>query len=392
LDLPIQREHLRSTENYCFLLITFYFPKPNLAQYSFTYRGVFSSTTHQMKLHFVFLLAFIVLYLCGCGSSVQHGQVIYVAEGQALVDRGSENGIHSGDRLSVYRKVKLTHPVSGEFLSIFREELAEVSVDAVRKDTSSFQIDGTQKIEPGDKVVVKQHHDGRVTDFAKEVGSVVYVAPESHITDVRLSDELQTGDMLVVVVPLKEILYPISERPVAVEMKKIAEIKIVNLAQNSALASCEVTAFNGLPEIGDVVLKVSNPKLSRWFFDIGKFSRKAVYERAYRQAIRYYGNAEYWKTIKKLKTVETSRAGYEDTLYMLAACYKHLGLFDEAERYFKRAIDAQPDDAKIWLELAYMYINQNLLEKAADAYEQLAKLQPENPKIRMDLENMRKRR
>jgi len=319
--------------------------------------------------------------------------VIYVAEGQALVDRGSESGINIGDRLSVYRKVKLTHPVSGEFLSILREELAEVSVDAVREDTSSFQIDGAWEIEPGDKFVVKQHHDGRVSDFAKEVGSVVYVAPEPHITDVRLNDssELQTGDILVVVALLKEILHPISELPIAVEMKRIAEIKIVNLAQNSTLASCEVTAFRGLPEIGDIVLKVSNPKSSRFFFDIGKFSKKTVYKRAYRQAIRYYGNAEYWETIKRLKTVEASRAGYEDTLYMLAACYKHLGLYDEAERYFKRAIAAKPDDAKIWLELAYMYIDQNLLEKAADAYQQLAKLQPDNPKIWVHLGDVLKR-
>jgi len=340
-----------------------------------------------MKLNIVFVL--IVLYLCGCSSTaVQYGRVIYVADGQVLVDKGTEDGINVGDKLSVYRAVKLTHPVSGEFLGVIREELAEVSVGAVKRDMSSFQIDGANRVQPGDRVTVKEHHDGRVADdFVREVGSIVYVEPESQIVDVRLGDssELQIGDMLVVVVPVGEILHPISERPVAVEMKRISEILIVNFAQNATVASCEVTAFGELPEIDDVVLQVSNPKLSRWFFDIDKFSKKRVYERAYRQALRYYGNAEYWKTIKNLKTVEASNPGYEDTLYMLAACYKHLGLYNKAERYFKRAIDQNPEDPKIWLELAYMHIERNLLKKAADAYQQLAKLQPENPKIRTDL-------
>ena len=371
-------------------------------------------TNFQQSFVIVILLA---SYLCGCGSTVvQQGQVVYVAEGQALVDKGSDSGFDVGDRLLVYRQVKLTHPVSGEFLGVIREELAEVSVDAVRKDTSSFQIDETSSerslscsIEPGDRVTVKEHHDGRVADLVREVGSIVYIEPESQFVAVRLSDssELGTGDILVIVAPVGEIVQPISPTlecggsPIAMEMRKIAEIsirkllnpriKIVNLPGNSTVAGCEVIALNGTPEIGDVVLKVSNPKLSRWFLEIGKFSKRAIYERAYRQAIRYYGNAEYWQAIKKLKTVEVSKAGYEDTLYMLAACYKHLGLYNDAERYFQLAVDKNPDDPKIWLELAYMHLERNLLKKAAEAYEQLAKLQPDNPKIWMDLGDIFKR-
>ena len=76
---------------------------------------------------------------------------------------------------------------------------------------------------------------------------------------------------------------------------------------------------------------------------------------------------------------------FEDKLYLLALSYKHSGMYEKAQNYFQRAARQNPDDAKIWLKLAYMYLEQNRLKEAANAYQQFTKLLPDNYQLWIDL-------
>jgi tetratricopeptide (TPR) repeat protein len=188
--------------------------------------------------------------------------------------------------------------------------------------------------------------------------------------------------------PLRIIQHPISGQKIALQMKKIADVEVVAIDSTSNTASCRITESIASSEIGDAVVKLSETSISSWFQEIDESSEEMIYQRAYRQALEHYESAEYWQVIRNLQTIEALNTGFEDTLYLLAASYKHLSMYDKAQNYFELATRQKPEDAKIWLELAYMYLDQNRLKEAADAYQWLTKLLPDNYQLWIDLSNL----
>ena len=331
-----------------------------------------------------------------CGSSVQQGLVIWAESNQILLDVGSENGIGVGDKATIHRETQLTHPASGEYLGMLKEELTDASIIAVRKDTATAKLAGDAlrsvplTIQPGDKAIVTEQKGAQTTNFVTEIGSVISIEPQFQSIEIAIQNlsEIYPGATLTVAMPKKIIQHPVSGDKIALLMRKIADVEVIAIDSTSNTANCRITESNGSPEIGDAVVKFSETSISSWFQKMDESSEEMIYRRAYRQALRHYESAEYWQVIRNLQTIESLNIGFEDTLYLLAASHKHLGIYDKAQNYFERAMRQKPDDAKIWLELAYMYLDQNRLKEAADAYQQITKLFPDNFQFWIDLSNI----
>ncbi|MBC8234503.1 tetratricopeptide repeat protein [bacterium] len=331
-----------------------------------------------------------------CGSSVQQGLVIWSESNQILLDVGSEDGIGVGDKATIHRETQLTHPASGEYLGMLEEELTDASIIAVREDTATAKLVGDAlrsvplTIQPGDKAIVTEQKDAQTTNFVTEIGAVISIEPQSQSIEITIQNpnEIYPGATLTVAMPKKIIQHPVSGDKIAILMRKIADVEVIAVDSTSNTANCRISESNGSPEIGDIVVKLPETSISSWFQEMDEYSEEMIYRRAYRQALKHYESAEYWQVIRNLKTIESLNIGFEDTLYLLAASYKHLGIYDKAQNYFERAMRQKPDDAKIWLELAYMYLDQNRLKEAADAYQQITKLFPNNFQFWIDLSNI----
>jgi hypothetical protein len=340
---------------------------------------------------------------CACGASVQQSLVIWAEGDQILLDVGSDNGIRVGDKASIYRETRLTHPASSEDLGMLKENLTEASIIAVRENSVTARlVEDTLRpvpliIQPGDKAVIAKpkgeippFEKGGRGDFVTKIGSVAFVEPQSPKIEITIQNptEIFLSATLTVGMPLKIIQHPVSGDKIALLMRKLADIEIVTIDSTSSIANCRVTESSGSPEIGDTVVKLTETSISSWFQEIDESSEEMIYQRAYRQALEHYESAEYWQVIRNLQTIEALNTGFEDTLYLLAASYKHLSMYDKAQNYFELATRQKPEDAKIWLELAYMYLDQNRLKEAADAYQQLTKLLPDNYQLWIDLSNI----
>ena len=356
----------------------------------------------------LFILLSGMVNFWACGSSVQRGIVIWSEGEQILLDIGSDNGIGVGDKASIHREIQLTHPASGEDLGMLKEELTVASIIAVRKNTATAKFAGGARrpvlvgdalhrvpltIQPGDKAVITEQKSGQPTNFVTEIGSVTLVGPQSQSIEITLQNpsKIFLAPTLTVAMPESIIQHPVSGAKIALLMRKIADVEVVAVDSASNTASCRITESKGSLEIGDAVVKLSDPSISAWFQETDEFSEEMILKRAYRQALRHYEAAEYWQVIKNLQTIETLKEDFEDTLYLLAASYKHLGIYDKAQNYFQRAVCQQPEDAKIWLELAYMYLDQNRLKEAAEAYQHLTKLLPDDYRLWIDLSEIHSR-
>ncbi|MBM3236765.1 tetratricopeptide repeat protein [Candidatus Poribacteria bacterium] len=382
-----------------------------------------------IKFYFrLFIILPVMVSFCACGASVQQSLVIWAEDDQILLDVGSDSGIGVGDKASIYRETRLTHPANGEDLGMLKENLTDVSIIAVRKNSVTARlVEDTLRpvpsiIQPGDKAVITKqkgeipsfppHTDGEISssppfskggrgDFVTQIGSVTFVEPQSQNIEIALQNptEIFLSATLTVAMPLRIIQHPVSGQKIALLMQKIADVEVISVDSASNTANCRITesplsplfqrGVGGIsPEIGDPVVKLSETSISSWFQEIDESSEEMIYQRAYRQALRHYESAEYWQVIRNLQTIEALNIEFEDTLYLLAASYKHLGMYDKAQNYFERAVRQKPEDAKIWLELAYMYLDQNRLKEAADAYQQLTKLLPDNYQLWIDLSNI----
>jgi len=350
-------------------------------------------------IEFFFRLLIILLgsiSFLACGSSVQQGLVIWAESDQILLDVGSEDGIGIGDKATIHRETQLTHPASGEYLGMLKEELTDASIIAVREDTATAKLveDALRSvpltIQPGDQAIITEQKGTQTTNFVTEIGSVISIEPQSQSIEIAIQNpnEIYPGATLTVAMPKKIIQHPVSGDKIALLMGKIADVEVIAVDSTSNTANCRITESNGSPEIGDAVVKLSETSISSWFQKMDESSEEMIYRRAYRQALRHYESAEYWQVIRNLQTIESLNIGFEDTLYLLAASYKHLGIYDKAQNYFERAMRQKPNDAKIWLELAYMYLDQNRLKEAADAHQQLTKLLPDNFQLWIDLSNI----
>ncbi|MFQ6039540.1 MAG: tetratricopeptide repeat protein [Candidatus Poribacteria bacterium] len=366
-----------------------------------------------IKIYFgLFIILPVIANFWACSSSVQQGLVIWSEGDQILLDVGSDDGIGVGDKASIHREIQLTHPASGEDLGTLKEKIADASIIAVRKDTATAKLveDNLNSvhptIQPGDKVVITEQKGVQTTNFSATIGSVIFVDSKSQSIDINFlkSSNLYPNEILTVGMPSRILglsakrIDRASGDKIALLMKKIADVEVIAVDSISNTASCRITKSSGLPEIGDTVVKLSEPSISAWFQETDESSEEMILKRAYRQALRYYESAEYWQVIRKLQTIlglsakrieiEASKGDFEDTLYLLAASYKHVGMYDRAQKYFQRAARQKPEDAKIWLELAYMYLEQNRLKEAVNAYQQLTKLLPNNYQLWIDLSNI----
>ncbi len=365
---------------------------------------VFSPRLSGWLRRFSSFLVFFLFFAWGCGSPPQHGLVLWAEGDHVLLDIGSNAGLKNGDQTILYREIELTHPASGESLEIFSEELVKASVAEVWKNVATVVLDKPVKVQPGDKVAVTEQNGEKAEDLVRTIGTVAYVDIQQQFVDVKLikAEDISPGTLLAVAMPMKIIQHPVSSQNVAVVMRKLTDIEVIRIDANTKetegplanahTAICRITQSEQSPLIGDAVVILSSRASGRenrlplyWFQDLSDISSEAIAQRAYQQALGCYEAGEYWTTIKHLRVIETVNPEYKDTLYLLAACHKQLGLYDRAYEYFDRATRKNPNDAKIWLELAYMYLDQNRLKEAVEVYRRLTTLFPNNVQLWLDL-------
>jgi tetratricopeptide (TPR) repeat protein len=65
----------------------------------------------------------------------------------------------------------------------------------------------------------------------------------------------------------------------------------------------------------------------------------------------------------------------------LGNLYEKAGRLDEAERYFRKAVDVKPKDPATYKNLAGYYNRQGQFEKTMAAFEQGANVEPNNPEV-----------
>jgi Flp pilus assembly protein TadD len=90
---------------------------------------------------------------------------------------------------------------------------------------------------------------------------------------------------------------------------------------------------------------------------------------------------EFKRCLDEAKT-QPERA---DVLYKLGETYRRKGDLNEAIRLFRAAADANPHDARWLLQVALMFDGTGRPEQAAPIYEEILKIQPDNPVALNDL-------
>ena len=355
-----------------------------------------TSSWYMIKALGLLIILLGIMNFPSCSSSVQQGLVIWSEDDQLLLDIGSNNNIGVGDKISVYREIQLTHPTSGEDLGMLKEDLADASIIAARKNSATAQFSRESvstarlKIPPGDKIIVTSQKTRQTIDFITQIGSVTFAEAQSQDIEITLrkSVEIHPSDTLTIAMPFEIIKHLVSGDKIALQMKKIADIEVITTDFNSNKASCRIIESSSYPEIGDAVVQLSDSSISSWFQETDEFSEDIIFQRAYRQALRHYQSSEYWQVIRNLQRIEALSSEFANTLYLLASSYKHLGMYNQAHDYLQRAARQNPEDAKILVELAYMYLDENRLREAADVYQRLTNLFPDNYQLWIDLSDI----
>ena len=78
----------------------------------------------------ILLFLYCIAFSLGCGTKTEQklGIIKLVEHDIALVHLGNIGKIKNGDKVLVYREVKLTHPVSKEIMGKVRDEVGKFTV------------------------------------------------------------------------------------------------------------------------------------------------------------------------------------------------------------------------------------------------------------------------
>ena len=97
---------------------------------------------------------------------------------------------------------------------------------------------------------------------------------------------------------------------------------------------------------------------------------------------------EFKKALALLHQVEEDGEGKERTSYHIAQCYYYLYNFDEAIKYAKKSISANPEYDDPYMLIYRIYVNLRNYDEAAGTLEKLLKARPGMARVRLNLASL----
>lgn len=335
-----------------------------------------------------YFLIFITLFAIGCAPS-WNGKIVYLENGKLLIQPESNTEIKSGQKLMIYRQKTITHPVTKEELGTIKDNIAEVSVLWVNKKTiTAYAKDPWfDMMMIDDNAIAVNGSEKQLNGSAVIIGKIKSINESNKTVKLSIStNEAILSDEVLAIVKYTDII----SNPESDENLAIAVEPVANLIQkpDGEFAYDVIDKTLGWVEADDVVVKITGDmiKESRWFQDPpDEFSKEMIFKRNYIRAIRDFNHGLYKEAMLELDFVNKSNPNYEDSKYLTGLCYAKLNRYDDAIKHFREYLGQNGNDVRAWTELAYIYLRQNKLSEALEAYEKLANLIPDEPKIFVDM-------
>lgn len=338
------------------------------------------------------IIILLSLILVGCGAKNEFGTVLY-AESRpqgniALISVENLPKLRGGDRLEGIRRVRITHPVTGEHLCDVEEKPGEAEVVYVTGGIAI--VKGRKPLAKGDIMKLKGRAKSPSPPPIEPVGRVVEVNPQTQHVFVRLFDGVDppSGDDLLGTAAPVELIRSESG-PVAFRMRKVCDLFRFKRMPDGTFR-CLPTLRDAIPVEGDIVVKLRKKGLREWFEGIGsELPEAAIQIRKLNLARRKMGMELFSEAVQLLEDVERSGADVGVSMgelkYLIGTCYAELGELKKAAFYLNLAANSLPDDPKPFLMLGWVYLEMNRLAEAAEALEVAGNLMPDCAQIWVDI-------
>jgi len=338
------------------------------------------------------IIALLGFILVGCGAKNEFGTVLYAESrsqgGIALISVENLPKLKGGDRLEGIRRLKITHPVTGEYLCDVEEKPGEAEVVYVMGGIAL--VKGRKPFAEGDIMRLKRRSKSPSPSPVKPVGRVVEVNPQSQHVFVRLFDDVDPpsgDDLLSAAAPIE--LIRSRSGPVAFRMRKVCDLFQFKRMPDGTFR-CLPTLRDAIPVEGDIVIRLSERNLREWFEGIGfDLPETAIQIRKFNLARRKMQMELFSEAVQLLEDVERSGAdvgvSMGEVKYLIGTCYAELGDLKKAAFYLNLAASFLPDDPRPFLMLGWVYLEMNRLVEAAEALEVAGNLMPDCAQIWTDI-------
>lgn len=334
----------------------------------------------------------LIFILAGCGGKNEFGMVLYAERGPqgntALISVQNLPELKGGDRLEGIRRLRITHPVTGEYLCEVEEKPGEAEVDYVLEEIAVVKSE--KALAEGDIMRVKRRAKSPLPPPVQPVGRVVEVDPQSQEVFVELFEGIEPpsrDDLLCAAAPVE--LIRSGSGPVAFRMRRVCELFQFKVMPDGTFRSLP-TLRDAIPVEGDIVVRPKGRDVKEWFEEIGPdLPEAAIQIRTFNLARRKLQMDLFSEAVQLLEDVERSGADVGvrmgELKYLMGMCYAELGDLKRAIPYLNLAANSLPDDPRPFLMLGWVYLEVNHLKEAAEVLEIAGNLIPSCSRIWADI-------